>query len=387
MEALFWTALLLVVYTYLGYGILLTAINKMKSNNKPVLWPDTSTHATVSLIVPCFNEGDFIVEKIKNTLELDYPKDKLQIIFVTDGTNDHSLDLIKPYQDQLLWIHEEGRRGKAAAMNRSVAYAQGEILIFCDANTYLNKESIQRLVAPYTHPNVGAVSGEKRIIVKNEDHVSSAGEGLYWKYESWLKRNDSDFYTIVGAAGELMSYRKDLYVELPEDTILDDFIQSMQVAQRGYRVIYRPDAYAMETASANVGEEWKRKVRIAAGGWQSMGRLKSLLNPFNQPRLSFLYLSHRVFRWSIAPLSLLLLILINPILAFQHSGVYSLILIGQILFYTMAWIGYVQDQKGKKVKLAFVAYYFTMMNLAVFAGFKRFLKGSQKAAWERSQRA
>ena len=387
MEILFWICLALVIYTYLGYGIIITVINRIKRPFSNRIYEAESTDFRVSLIVPCFNEGDFIVEKIKNTFELDYPSELLEVIFVTDGTSDHSLQLIAPYRDRLIWMHEDARKGKAAAMNRATLQATGEILVFCDANTYLNKKAIKAIVAPYKDTRVGAVSGEKRIMVSDEHHVSGAGEGLYWKYESWLKRMDSELYSLVGAAGELMSYRKDTYRHIPEDSILDDFIQSMTVALDGYRVVYRPESYAMETASANVSEEWKRKIRIAAGGWQSIFRLKRALIPWPYPWLTFSYISHRLLRWSLAPLALVILLVVNPLLVMREPILYGIILLGQVGFYALALLGYLMDKRGRKVKFAYVAYYFTMMNLAVFGGFIRFLKGTQKSTWERVQRA
>ncbi len=384
---LFWIALTLVIYTYIGYGILTSILVWIKKKIIPAPKLNAAFEPTVSLIIPCFNEGDFISTKIENTFELDYPSDKLQIIYISDGSDDHSLEILKFHQDKYLWMHSAERKGKASAMNRAVLEASGEIVVFCDANTLLNREAIRELVAPYADPFIGAVTGEKRIMVQNSGHVSSAGEGLYWKYESWLKQLDSDLYSVVGAAGELMSYRKSLYEPLEPDTILDDFMQSMRVTLKGYRVAYNPNAYAMETASADVSEEWKRKVRISAGGWQSMSRLKRVLIPWPSPLLTYSYISHRAFRWSAAPFSLLILILINPILVCYNPLLYGLILAGQVMFYGLALHGYLKEQNGEKNKFSFVPYYFTMMNLAVFFGLARFLKGSQKATWERAKRA
>lgn len=387
LHILFWVALALVIYTYIGYGIITALLVRIKKAIIPVKKHNSAFEPTVSLIIPCFNEGDFISKKIENSAELEYPEDKLQIIYISDGSDDHSLDILRQQQKKYYWMHRPERKGKASAMNRAVLEANGEIVVFCDANTLLNREAIRELVAPYSDPTIGAVTGEKRIMVQNSGHVSSAGEGLYWKYESWLKQLDSDLYSVVGAAGELMSYRKSLYQALEADTILDDFMQSMRVTLKGYRVAYNPKAYAMETASADVSEEWKRKVRISAGGWQSMSRLKKVLIPWPRPLLTYSYLSHRAFRWSVAPFSLLILILTNPILAFYNPYIYVPFLVGQLLFYGLALHGFWKDKKGEKNKISFVPYYFTMMNLAVFFGLARFLKGSQKATWERAKRA
>jgi len=264
-------------------------------------------------------------------------------------------------------------------------YIDTPIVIFSDANTILPSNAIKKIVQYYSDPVVGAVSGEKRIISKDKDNATGAGEGVYWKYESFLKKLDSELLTIVGAAGELFSFRKELYTRLEEDTILDDFIESLRIAEKGYRVVYEPEAYAMETASESVSEELKRKVRICAGAWQSMVRLSSLLNPFTNFTLTFQYVSHRVLRWSLVPLFLLLLIPLNLALI-NEDILYRAIFTGQVMFYSMALTGWYLANKEIKVKALFIPYYFFIMNYAAFLGFFRYVKGNQAAAWERSKR-
>tara|TARA_R110001592_G_scaffold43005_1_gene139553 strand:- start:90411 stop:91580 length:1170 start_codon:yes stop_codon:yes gene_type:complete len=385
MEFWFWFCLLLVFYTYLGYGIVLFILVKIKKVFVKNRSFDPNYQPAVTLVVPAFNEESFIMEKVKNSLELDYPKDKLRILFVTDGSNDNTYQILKEAAGVEV-SHEDRRAGKAAAENRAMTLIDTPIVVFCDANTYLNKDCIKNLVRHYDDPKVGAVSGEKRVLSSGADTASAAGEGLYWKYESALKKWDSELYTIVGAAGELISFRSELVQDLEEDTILDDFMQTMRICQKGYRVVYEPESYAAETASDNVTEELKRKVRIAAGGWQSMSRLWKILIPIPQPLLSFQYISHRVLRWSISAFVLPLIFILN-IFLFAQSWMYEYLLYAQVVFYVTALIGWFLENRAIRVKLLFVPYYFLMMNYAVFAGFGRWLKGSQKATWERAKRA
>lgn len=386
IECLFWFGLFIVFYSYIGYGIVLYVLVKIKKifSGKQVFESGYEPH--VSLVVPCFNEAEYIEDKIKNSLALDYPKDKLQLIFISDGSNDDTPDRIKKYPE-VLGLHETARNGKAAAMNRAMQYVKSPIVVFCDANTDLNPQAIREMVKHYADPKVGAVTGEKRIINKDRENASGAGEGIYWKYESFLKQLDSDFYTIVGAAGELMSYRTSLYRELPKDTLLDDLMQSMQIANDGYRVIYEKQAYAAETASANVGEELKRKVRIAAGAFQSMTRLVKGFNLIGNFKVSFMFISHRVLRWTLAPLALLCLFLFNIPLAYNLGSIYLWLMVAQIVFYTMALLGWYLANRQIKVKILFVPYYFFIMNLCMYLGFFRFIKGKQSANWERAKRA
>jgi biofilm PGA synthesis N-glycosyltransferase PgaC len=385
MEFWLWFCLILVFYTYLGYGLVLFVLVKIKGifSKKPAYSIDYQP--TVTLVVPAFNEESFILEKVKNSLNLDYPKAKLRILFVTDGSTDKTFQILNDAEGVEV-SHESRRAGKAAAENRAMTLIDTPIVVFCDANTYLNKDCIKNLVRHYENPKVGAVSGEKRVMSSGVDTASAAGEGLYWKYESTLKRWDSQLYTIVGAAGELISFRSDLVQDLEEDTILDDFMQTMRICQQGYRVVYEPDSYAAETASDNVKEELKRKVRIAAGGWQSMRRLWTILIPIPQPLLTFQYISHRVLRWSISAFVLPLIFILNGAL-FSQSDFYQYLLYAQIVFYVTALVGWFLENKAIRVKVLFVPYYFLMMNYAVFAGFVRWLKGSQKVTWERAKRA
>jgi poly-beta-1,6-N-acetyl-D-glucosamine synthase len=385
-EWIFWIGIAIVFYSYFGYGILLYILVKIKKAIGSVNRFEPNFEPPVALVVPCFNEADYIEDKILNSLQLDYPKEKLQLIFISDGSTDDTAQRVSKYP-QVLGLHEVARNGKAAAMNRAMQYVKAPIVIFCDANTDLNPEAIREMVKHYADPGVGAVTGEKRIITKDKENASGAGEGIYWKYESFLKQLDSDFYTIVGAAGELMSYRTELFRPLPKDTLLDDLMQSMLIANDGYRVIYEKNAYAAETASANVGEELKRKVRIAAGAFQSMTRLPKAFNLLGNFKVSFLFISHRVLRWTMAPLSLLLLFLVNIPLAIQMGGLYSLLMAGQVLFYGMALLGWYLANRQIKVKALFVPYYFFIMNLCMYLGLIRFLRGKQSANWERAKRA
>jgi poly-beta-1,6-N-acetyl-D-glucosamine synthase len=382
---LFWTGVFIVMYTYLGYGFVIYLLSKFKSHPK-FLTQDDDALPEVTLLIAAYNEEQFIEDKIANTLSLDYPQNRLSVFIVTDGSTDNTPSLVKKSHAVKLF-HEPQRKGKIHAVNRVMKWVTSPIVIFSDANTLLNKEAIKNIVRHYQDPSVGGVAGEKRIYKKQEDNASGAGEGLYWKYESFLKRKDSEVYSVVGAAGELFSVRTALYKEPEENIIIEDFYLSLGIAARGHRFIYEPDAYALETASESVSEEWKRKVRICAGGFQAMLKLKELLNPFKHGILSFQYISHRVLRWSLAPLFLPIIFLTNLWLAINASAFYSLTLIAQVGFYCIAFLGYTWRDKHISIKGFFVPYYFTVMNLSVYAGFARFRKGQQSVVWEKARRA
>lgn len=387
LEISFWIVFGIIFYTYLGYGIVLFILLKIKRlfKRKQNIVLQENELPDVTLLIAAYNEEDYVKQKVENTRSLNYPPHKLHQMWVTDGSNDETPVLLAEYKD-IIVLHKPERAGKIAAMNRAVKFVDTPIVVFSDANTLLGKDSIRRIAEMFADPKVGCVSGEKRIFNADTEAASAAGEGMYWKYESTLKRWDAELYSAVGAAGELFAIRTELFNEVEPDTLLDDFIISLRVAMRGYKIDYDPDAYAIETASANVKEELKRKIRIAAGGIQSVIRLYPLLNFFKYGILSFQYISHRVLRWTITPLALVALLILNAILI-PLSDFYFTIFVLQLIFYFSALLGWVLENKKLKVKILFIPYYFFIMNYAVFMGFGRFIKKSQSVNWERAKRA
>lgn len=261
-----------------------------------------------------------------------------------------------------------------------------EIAIFTDANTFLNKDALLNICRHYADASVGAVSGEKRVHVADAGDAT-AGEGFYWKYESKLKTWDSALYSVVGAAGELFSVRTRLYEPVPCNTILDNFMISMLIAKRRYRIVYEPMAYATEGGSENVKEELKRKIRIAAGGIPAIVWLKDLFNPFRNFVLTFQYISHRVLRWTVTPFLMVLAFMLNCVIVYGAADKTYLILLGcQLVFYTLALLGWLLERMQVRVKALYIPYYFCMMNYAVAAGIRRYFAGSQSAVWEKAKR-
>jgi cellulose synthase/poly-beta-1,6-N-acetylglucosamine synthase-like glycosyltransferase len=387
MQIIFWISLFIIIYTYVGYGIVLFIIIKLLRvfRKKKTLDPNYEL-PTVTLIVAAYNEEYCIEEKITNTIALEYPSNKVNFIFITDGSTDGTAAIIAKYPSIQL-MHKPERSGKIVAVHRAMQEVHTEVAVFTDANTLLNKKALINICRHFQDPTVGAVAGEKRVQI-DDSGDATAGEGFYWKYESKLKAWDSELFSVVGAAGELFSVKTALYIPVPVDTLLDDFMISMLIAEKGYRIVYEPDAYATETASANTKEELKRKVRIAAGGIQSFLRLTGLLNPFKHPVLSFQYLSHRILRWTITPFLMIGCFFLNWYIVLMMDGdwKYQIILACQVLFYGFALLGWIMQSRSIKVKLFFIPYYFCMMNYAVFAGIKRYMSSSQTVLWEKAKR-
>jgi poly-beta-1,6-N-acetyl-D-glucosamine synthase len=386
-KILFFTGLFLVFYSYIGYGILVWLLIRLRNLfRSPYTLPVTTEWPRVSIVVAAYNEERFIIEKIENTLSLDYPPDKLDIIFITDGSTDNTPLLARNYPG-IRVLHEPERHGKVAAIHRAMQTVTTPVTIFCDANTLLNKESVHNILRHYADPAVGGVAGEKKVLSGANGQASGAGEGIYWKYESLLKRLDAELYTVVGAAGELFSIRTELYEPVPHDVLLDDFVISLGICRKGYRIVYEPGSFASETPSATMKEEQKRKIRISAGAFQSMIMLKDLLNVVRYPVLSFQYISHRVLRWTVCPIALPLIFILNAILAFNPgSPFYLFLLAAQCLFYVAAIAGWLLSNRNIKVKALYIPYYFFFLNLSLYLGFLRFKKGRQSVLWEKAAR-
>lgn len=387
----------IVFYTYVGYGILITLFVKIRGPLLPVLPPADDYTPMVTLVMAAYNEMGCLPAKLQNSRELDYPAEKLRLLFVTEGSTDGStawLELLRDGGDQQIDVlGGPERAGKVAAMNRAMQHVQTPLVIFSDANTQLNSLAIRNLVRHFWDENVGAVAGEKRIEVLANEAAAGSGEGLYWQYESYLKRKDAQLHTVVGAAGELFAVRTALYEPVEPDTLLDDFIISLRIAGNGYRVQYEPDAYALERPSFSIDEEKKRKVRIAAGGFQSIVRLLYLLNVARYGWLTFQYVSHRVLRWAVTPFCLPLIWLANlalilpvrPLTPFDRF--WTTFFVGQCLFYGAAWLGYRLEHRHFRVKALFVPFYFTFMNVCAILGFVRYWRGNTSGIWEKARRA
>ncbi len=381
----FWISFSVIFYNYVGYAIITLVFNKLKKkSNQP---HQEEYYPSVSFIVAAYNEEECIEKKIQNCFSLIYPSTLLEFIFITDGSTDKTPLLVAKYP-QINLLHEANRSGKSAAINRAVEYAKNDILIFNDANTFLNSDAILKLTRHYKDDKIGGVSGEKKVLqLKENQHQTTNNEGLYWKYESFLKQIDSDFYSVVGAAGELFSVRKKLYEPVQPNVILDDFVISMQVAQKGYRILYEKNACASELPSASITDEQKRKVRIAAGGFQAIVMLKSMFRFWKHPRLFFLYFSHRVLRWAASPFCLILVFFSNLVLSFiAISWAWDVLFIIQLLFYFIALFASLFLPKRIGFKPAKFIYYFVFMNVSVLMGFIRFLRGSQSAVWDKVKR-
>ncbi|OQY96105.1 MAG: hypothetical protein B6D37_03065 [Sphingobacteriales bacterium UTBCD1] len=384
---IFWISLFLLTYCYTGYAGFLFLFNKFRRIfNKKSFSENNEETPSVTLIVAVYNESAILEKKIQNTFAIKYPKDKLELIFVDDGSTDDSSAIIANYPEIGL-IYHNSRKGKAAALQSAMKQVRTPVVIFCDANSILNDQCIQKIVPHYNHPLIGGVAGEKKVLGQAAGSAVGEMEGFYWKYESFLKRQEADFFTTVGAAGELFSIRTSLFRMTEVDIITDDFLISMQVCLQGYRIAYEPGAYSTETPSASIREETKRKVRIAAGAYQSIGYSKGLFNFIRHPLLSFQYFSHRLLRWVLCPFLLPILLVSNMIIVWASDNeLYRLFLYGQLLFYLMAAAGWLLIRSGRKGKIVTAPFYFVFMNTCLVRGLFIFLNEKHTVLWQKAMR-
>lgn len=384
-QIFFWLIAAVLAYVYLGYPCLILLLKKVKESFRKSIPADAEFELpTVTLMVTAYNEENWLKTKIKNAFDLDYPKGKLKVMIVNDGSTDGSEAIINGFPD-VIHVHEHQRRGKMAAISRAMDSVDTDIVVYSDANTLLNREAIREIARFFNCSRVGCVCGEKRLFTGRDNDAASAGEGTYWRYESMIKAAEAQLGFCVGATGELFAIRTSLFRKPPDDTLLDDFVISMDIALQGSRVQYAPHAYAIESASAGIHEEFKRKVRIAAGNLQAIRRMPELLNPFKTGMLAFQYFSHKFLRSIIGPLLFIVIFFLNLLLV-SLSKMYEFLLVAQVIFYVAAGVGYLLRKQSVSSRLFFIPLYLTFMNTAALIGMVRYFQGRQTALWEKSHR-
>jgi biofilm PGA synthesis N-glycosyltransferase PgaC len=367
IAALFWLSAGLLLYTFAGYPLLIDLLARLRSrpNRTATIEP------SLTLVIPAYNEEAVIAAKIENSLALDYPVDRLAILVVADGSDDRTVAIASRYPGVQVAYQPE-RRGKAAAVNRIMPDVTSEIVLFSDANTLFDAGTLRAMLRHFADPAVGGVTGEKR--------VQGGGEGLYWRYESWLKRRDSQVSSVMGAAGEIFALRREAFRPPEEDSIIEDFVLSMRLVAAGWRVIYEPAAIACEPPSPSLGADWDRRTRIAAGGIQSLARLPEMLDP-RRGLVAWQYVSHRALRWAVTPILLPALLVFNLLL--WPIRCYRPLLLGQLVFYGLGLLGYRDARLDRATGLPYAIFYFLLANLAAVAGLLRYLRGRQPVTWRK----
>lgn len=342
LKFVFWFSFFSILYTYLGYPLILSVWHRFKK--KEVL--KGSHFPSVSIVVAAYNEEKVIERKLRNLCELNYPAELFEIIISSDGSTDQTEEKVSLWRERRLSSNGPGivlltgtHAGKAAALNRAVEHARGEIILFTDARQLLEAEAIQHLISNFIDPEVGAVSGEL-ILMKRPGGDGAVGVGLYWRYEKWLRKMESEIDSMLGATGALYAIRRDLYRPIPSDTILDDVLIPMQVVFQGYRIVFEPEALVYDFVSKRTHNEFVRKVRTLTGNYQLLWENRAFWS-LKKNRVFFQYFSHKVARL-IVPFLMVVLFLSN---FFLLQGFYLIFLFMQLLWYGLALLGGISHGK------------------------------------------
>jgi len=370
----FWSAWILILYTYVVFPVLLAAFARFKRRYSGEPAASGTELPRVAMVVAAFNEAHVLAGKLENTWELDYPSDRFQILIGSDGSDDGTEGILSDCHDPRLrkFLYQK-RRGKISVLNSVMAEVNADIVVMSDANTMFAPDSLRKLIAHFADPKVGCVSGELRL----EQEGGVSGEGLYWKYESWIKRNESRLGFLIGCNGGIFAIRRELYEPLPASTIVEDFVLSMRILERGYRVHFEPAARAVEPPCVSSKAEMVRKIRIGAGGFQALSLTRSLLHPRFGFR-AFAFWGHKVLRW-LVPVFLGVAIASNVLLI--GMPVYPVLLAAQLAGACIAYWAYRSSTTPRWTR---PISYFYLMNFALLCGLVRYLKGTQRVTWDRA---
>ena len=375
---MFFGSVALIIYTFFGYPAVVAALARLRPRT---LRTRAGFEPEVSLVVVAFNEADVILEKLENARGLDYPRERLEVLVVADGSDDRTADLARTV-DGVRVLHEPERRGKLAAMNRALQAATGEILVFSDANNHYSPNAIRALVAPFADPSVGVVTGRKTID-DGQGRPLDRAEGLYWRYESKIKEWESASGSVTGVAGEALAFRRAAYRSPRPGTMNDDFVQAFLAALDGWRVVYAPGALSVERASATIADEAVRRSRLVTGRWQALRELLPLAVRRN-PRFAWQVVSHKGLR-PLIPFAMFGAAVSNAVLAGRER--WSRPLLGlQVAFYAAALLGRETERRGRRNRWLYLPYYFCRMNAATLDGIRNFATRRHEAVWAKVRR-
>lgn len=388
---LFWLSILFVFYVYAGYPLLLALLARLRPKSPEY----AQNFPTVSIIIAAYNEEKVIAQKLDNTLAIDYPKDRLQILVLNDCSEDRTAEIVESYADRgVEMITSAQRSGKMKNVIRGVQMARGEVILISDATNIYAPNVLRELTPPFSDPTVGAVFGARDIV--RGDGALGDSEGLYWKYESFIQQQETRLGSSTGAFGDIFAIRHSLFESPPVNIINDDFFISMQLVKKGYRVVYRPQARTSERVSPTAQDEIARRTRMIAGRYQAISLAGQYL-PFNRPRLVWQVVSHKFFR-PLVPFAMIGALLFNlaaviwpplpgPLGFVRLAAPWNWIFgAAQVIFYLLALVGRSFERTNMAAKVLYLPTFLVNSNFAAVLGLYRFLTGKQSALWKRVPR-
>ena len=372
----FWSCFGIIAYVYLAYPVVIWSLARLFGHvPRPPAVTDEDL-PFLSLLIAAYNEEAVLEDRINNALALDYPRHRLEIVIASDGSTDRTADIVRKYDNQgVRLLDYSTRKGKSSILNRAFCEVKGDVVVLSDANTFMEPGAARNLARWFCDPAVGVVCGRLEL---RDPKTGRNVDGLYWKYENFLKVCEASLCASLGVNGAIYAIRRRLFSPIPENTLIDDMIIPLQCRLRtGFALVYDKHAKAHEETAPSITSEFRRRVRFGAGGFQTIGLLWPLLHP-RHGWLAFTFLSHKVLRW-IGPFALLGLALSNTIL-WEHP-IYAWLLACQIVFYLVALLANFLPAKSRVSRLVKMTSLFTYMNVALLVGFYRWLQGNQKAAW------
>jgi cellulose synthase/poly-beta-1,6-N-acetylglucosamine synthase-like glycosyltransferase len=378
----FWTTVLSITYAYAGFPLLVTMVGTFRKRNVR----KASVTPRMSLIIAAYNEEECIGQRMENALAMDYPADDLEIIIASDGSSDGTEAIVEGYGDRGVRLLSLPRQGKILALAAAVREATGEVLVFSDANTVVHPRALREMASNFADPEVGGVVGHTGYWIEEGSESSSRGENSYWRYDTWIKELESRTGSVVSAHGGLYALRRELFQPPTDTAVTDDFYISTGVVERGFRLVFEPEARALEAAVKTSEREFSRRVRLMTRGLRGVWLRRRLLNPFDYGFYALTLFSHKLLR-RLLPVALVLLLAASALLASSHPF-YAAALGAQVAFYAFGTAGYLfKSTRVGRWKLFYLPFFFCMANAASLLAVSRFLRGDRVTLWQPQRHA
>jgi cellulose synthase/poly-beta-1,6-N-acetylglucosamine synthase-like glycosyltransferase len=376
LKTIFWLSVGAAIYVYLGYPALLHLLSRWFPQKTTL---EDAALPSVSLIISAYNESAVIVEKLENAFALDYPRDLVEILVISDCSDDGTDELVSQRASQgVRLVRQTERLGKSAGLNLGIPKSSGDILVFSDANAIYQAGAIRQLVRHFADPQVGYVVGNAKYVEHPGQAPSAESEGLYWKLETWLKEKESRFGSVVGGDGAIYAIRRGLFSPL-RPTDINDLLNPLQIIASGYRGVYEPSAICHEEAGGSFEKEFRRKVRIVGRSLNAVWRARRVLLPWTQPRHWFCLVSHKLLRWFVP---VFLLFSLASSLLLWNLPFYRIAALLQASFYALAACGWIVGRRQNSTRALYIPYYFCLVNTAALFGIVQFCRGSLSPTWQ-----
>ena len=381
--ALFWLSLILLVYIYIGYPLVAAVLAQARDRE---IRRSADFQPSVSVLIAAYNETRDIENTLRNKLEQDYPAEKIEVLVISDESDDGTDDIVDSVADSARFpirlFRQVPRQGKTAGLNTLVPEAQGDIIIFSDANSQWSPDAVRHLVSNFADPEIGYVTG-KMVYVNDEGTLVGDGCSAYMRYENWLRDQETKIGSVVGVDGGIDAMRKSLYQPLRADQ-LPDFVQPLKVVEQGYRVVYEPKALLKEEALQDSGSEFAMRVRVSLRALWALKDMRHLMNPARYGLFALQLISHKWLRYyGFVPLAVFT---VMAMFLANRGGLYTLAFLGLVAVYGLAWLGHGKEKKGRNLPTPYaIAYYFLLLNLSSLKAAQGFWRGEKKVIWKPRQ--